>query len=133
MKLEIIARCALALAALAAAAFYGFDVLTREAEPVYANAGLAGKEGFTIVSHPDGKGTQYLVVTTYAPNPKEPTEIRRVLIVYELKGDGEGKAKLHLVGSRCIEHDGYWDLLNFEAGKGASPDDLKRNYRNAHK
>ncbi|CAG0950822.1 hypothetical protein PLCT2_00184 [Planctomycetaceae bacterium] len=130
MKLDIVARCLFALAAVAGACFYGYDVMTKNAEPVYANAGLAGKEGFTVVSHTDGKGGNYLIVNTYAANPDSKSEMRRVMIVYEIKGDGEGKAKLFLVGSRCIEHDGYFDLLNFEPRTGTRPLDLKKQFEN---
>ena len=102
MKLDLVAKLLFALAAIAGACFYGYDVMTRNAAPVYANAGLSGKEGFTVVSHTDGKGGNYLIVNTYAPNPDVKSEMRRVMIVYEIKGDGEGKAEKGAGGESAL-------------------------------
>jgi hypothetical protein len=133
MKFDTVAKCLFALAALAAAGFYGYDVLTRSAEPVYANAALGGKDGFTINTVQLDANRQYVVVTTYAENPSVAGEMRRVMMFYEVRQENEGKAKLYLVCTRCIEYDGFADAFGYVPKDDNSPKTMKKLFEDAQK
>jgi hypothetical protein len=133
MKFDTVAKCLFALAAVAVAGFYGYDVLTRGAEPVYANASLGGKDGFTINTVQIDANHQYVVVTTYAENPSVPGEMRRVMMFYEVRQENEGKAKLYLVCTRCIEYDGFADAFGYVPKDDNSPKTMKELFEKAQK
>ena len=133
MKLDTVAKFLFALAAVAGACFYGYDVLTRGAEPVYANASLGGKDGFTINTVQIDANHQYVVVTTYAENPSVPGEMRRVMMFYEVRQENEGKAKLFLVCTRCIEYDGFADAFGYVPKDDNSPKTMKELFEKAQK
>jgi hypothetical protein len=133
MKLDTVSKCLFALAAVAGACFYGYDVLTRSAQPVYANSSLVGKDGFTINTVKMDANHEYVVVTTYAENPSAPGEMRRVMMFYEVRQENEGKAKLFLVCTRCIEYDGFADAFGYVPKDDNSPKTMKKLFEDAQK
>lgn len=125
MKLDSVAKGIVALAALLAAFTFAWSTFTDRASPAYA-AGVDTREGFAIEGLGFNRQGGFIVVSRWAENPFEAGEVRLTLTFYELVKDGQdGKAKLHLVGSRALDHDQGPDLMKFEEIKGETPRDLK--------
>lgn len=125
MKFDSAVKAVLALAALVAAFTFAWSTFTSGADPVHA-AGVDTREGFAIEGVGFNRQGGFLVLSGWAENPFEAGDMRHTLTVYELIKDGQdGKAKLHLVGSRALDHDQGPDLIKFEEIKGETPRDLK--------
>ena len=73
----------------------------------------------------NGSGGEYLVVSSYGKYMGDEQQ-RQFLTFYEVNRKGLGQAELHLVGSRCIDFDRGFELLNFDAGKGLRPSELEK-------
>ena len=125
MKLDTIAKVAFAVAALVAAGTYAWNTFTDRAEPVQA-AGVDSSEGFAVEGFGFNRQGGFVCVTRQVQNPFDAGEKRYTMTFYELvKTGAEGEAKLHLLGSRCIEYDQGPDMIKFEEIKGETPKDLK--------
>lgn len=114
----------LVAALLTASVTYAWNSFTVDPAPVKADgAGVETTEGYTIQTVKIGD-TDYLVVSCYAPYENEKKEElkgvpRHFLTIYELVRKSEGKAELLLVGSRCIEWDRGYELINFKRDDSA--------------
>ena len=116
----------LSLAALFASAALLMNSLSSGAESVHAQSDYSGSGGYTVTPV-TGRSNNYLVLTKHSENPFKQGELRQTMTVYEIRPAGkEGEADLHLIGSRCIEHDSGPDLVKLKSPKGESPDELKK-------
>lgn len=104
----------------------GFMLQSLAPQAVHASgAGVDTRNGYSVTTIDAGGGVQYLCVSTYAPYAEDRT-MRQFLTFYELERTVQGKAKLHLVGSRCIDFDRGFQEINFESPRGYKPSDLER-------
>lgn len=120
----------LVVAALVASATYAWATFTVEPEPVEANgAALQDKKGVAMMSMKIGD-VEYLVISSHSRNllvktgdpvPPEPCHF---ITIYELSRNGN-KIDLRFVGSRCVEWDNGFDLINFTGDKGTSPAEMR--------
>lgn len=122
----------LVLAAATASFTYAWNSFTAQSQPVFATgAGVDTKDGYALTTVHDGD-VEYLCVFTYAPYTGDKEEDkgtpRQFLTIYEVIRKTDGKAELHLIGSRCVEWDRGFELLNFE-GKKDRPSDLRRLWK----
>lgn len=114
----------LVFAVVTASVSYAWNTFTVDPRPVHADgAGVDTKDGYTVVTLKNGD-TEYLVVTSYGPYEGERKEElkgkpRQFVTVYEIARKGEGKAEFILVGSRCIEWDRGFELVNFKKDDSA--------------
>ena len=120
----------LVVSALLASVTYAFDRFTSEPQPVFATgAGVEkAEEGYTVTTVKVGD-IEYMVVSSYAPLDGERHEEmigvpRHFVTIYEVARKSEGKAELLLVGSRCIEWDRGYELINFKPD-ASSPSKLR--------
>lgn len=123
-SLLVVLTLPFAAAALLLAAGLVFKAL----QPVTAHAdgaAVSGKEGFAMTTMDVGGGITYLCVSTWAPYQVD-GQVRQFLTFYEVKRNGEGKGELHLVGSRCVDFDRGFELVNFKPERGLRPSDLER-------
>jgi hypothetical protein len=125
MNMDKVLKAVLCVAALLAAGTYAWNTFMDRAEPVQA-AGVDSSDGFAVEGFGFNRQGGFICVTRKVANPFETNEQRYTMTFYELiKTGGDGDAKLHLLGSRCIEYDQGPDLVKFEEIKGESPKDLK--------
>ncbi len=126
MKLDSIAKAALAIAALLAAGTYAWNTFFDHAPAVQA-AGVDTEEGFGVEGFGFNRQGGYICVSRMIENPFEDGQGKRLSITfYELvKTGGDGQARLYLIGSRVIDYDMGPDLVKFEHVKGETPNDLK--------
>ncbi|MBE7493049.1 MAG: hypothetical protein HS108_15015 [Planctomycetes bacterium] len=118
----------LGLPLAAAALLLAAGVVLHALRPVTAHAdgaGVSGKEGFAMTTVDGGGGTTYLCVSTWAPYQPD-GQTRQFLTFYEIKPAGTGRAELHLVGSRCVDFDRGFELLNFKPERGLRPSELEK-------
>lgn len=114
----------LVLAVATASFSYAWNTFTVNPRPVHADgAGVDSKDGYTVVTVKSGDN-EYLVVTSYDKFENERKEElmgtpRQFMTVYEISRKGEGKAELLLIGSRCIEWDRGFELVNFKKDESA--------------
>ena len=114
----------LVCAALMASVTYAWNSFTVDPAPVRADgAGVDTADGYTIQTVTIGD-TDYMVVSCYAPYANEKKEElkgvpRHFVTIYEIVRKSEGKAELLLVGSRCIEWDRGYELINFKKNDAA--------------
>ncbi|MDC1142029.1 hypothetical protein OAU50_02980 [Planctomycetota bacterium] len=59
-------------------------------------------------------------------NPHQKGEMRWTMTFYSLEDSGRNKADLHYLGSRCIEYDMGFDVINFEPKKQLKPEELRK-------
>jgi hypothetical protein len=131
LYLTLLLGVPLVCAALMSSIVYAWNSFTVDPAPVSADgAGVETKDGYTIQTVRIGD-TDYLVVSCYAPYANEKKEElkhvpRHFVTIYELVRKSEGKAELLLVGSRCIEWDRGYELINFKVD-GSAPSKLRNN------
>jgi hypothetical protein len=120
----------LTAAALLAAFTYTWNSFAGDPLPVHADgAGVDNaREGYVVNTVRVGD-IEYLVVSSYARFEGEKKEElkgtpRHFITLYEVVRKSEGKAELILIGSRCVEWDRGYELINFKAD-GAAPVKLR--------
>ncbi len=114
----------------AAALLLAAGVAWKSLQPVPAladGAGVDGKSGFAMTTMDVGGGVTYLCVSTYAPYQPD-GQVRQFVTFYEVKRNGEGKGELFLVGSRCVDFDRGFELVNFKPERGLRPSDLEKEF-----
>lgn len=119
----------------AAALLLAAGVAWKSLQPVTAHAdgaAVSGKEGFAMTTMDVGGGVTYLCVSTYAPYQPD-GQVRQFLTFYEIQRQGSAKAELHLVGSRCVDFDRGFELVNFKPERGLRPSDLERDLNKGRK
>lgn len=119
LYLTLLLGVPLVCAALTSSFVYAWNSLTVDPAPVRADgAGTDTTEGYTIQTVRIGD-TDYMVVSCYTPLEGEKKEElkgvpRHFITIYEIVRKTEGKAELLLIGSRCIEWDRGYELINFK-------------------
>jgi hypothetical protein len=133
MYVSLLLGVPLVCAALTASVTYAWNSFTVNPRPVYADgAGVANaREGYAVTTIHDGD-VEYLVVSTYGSYDGDKTEDfgtpRHFLTFYEVIRKNDGEAELKLVGSRCVEWDRGFELLNFKADD-MRPSNLKTKHK----
>ncbi|MCG3182925.1 MAG: hypothetical protein ICCCNLDF_01007 [Planctomycetes bacterium] len=120
----------LTAAALLAAFTFTWNSFAGNPTAVHADgAGVDNaREGYALNTVKVGD-IEYLVVSSYMPFEGEKKEElkgtpRHFVTIYEIVRKSEGKAELILIGSRCVEWDRGYELINFKAD-GSSPTKLR--------
>lgn len=125
----------LSLPFAAAALLLAAGVVFKALQPVTAHAdgaAVSGNEGFAMTTVDVGGGVTYLCVSTWAPYQPDGQK-RQFLTFYEVQRQGTGKAELYLVGSRCVDFDRGFELVNFKPERGLRPSDLEREFNKGRK
>ncbi|MCB9933661.1 MAG: hypothetical protein H6841_09590 [Planctomycetes bacterium] len=120
----------LVFAALLASVTYAFDRFAGDPQPVYADGASVEKadDGYAVTTLRVGD-VEYLVISAAMPlDGERKDELKHVprhfVTIYEVVRKGEGKAELILVGSRCVEWDRGFELINFKPDS-SSPSKLR--------
>ncbi|MCB9895197.1 MAG: hypothetical protein H6839_12155 [Planctomycetes bacterium] len=115
----------LVVSALLASVTYAYDCFTSDSQPVFASGAAVDKadEGYAVTTVKVGD-IEYMVVSSYAKLDGERKEElkdvpRHFVTIYEIVRKSEGKAELLLVGSRCVEWDRGFELVNFKPDASA--------------
>ena len=121
----------LVCAAVTASVTYAWNSFTVNPRPVYADgAGVDAREGYAISTVKVGD-VEYMVVSNYGLYEGEKKDElkgipRHFVTIYEIARKSEGKAELILVGSRCVEWDRGFELVNFKVD-GSAPSKMRGN------
>lgn len=126
----------LVCAALLAAVTYAWSTFTAEAAPAYAQSSERRGGLDTEMIPLSIGGVDYLVVSSFDRNhtiradsadaEKVDSSYCQFITLYEFTRKSDKLVDLRFIGSRCVEWDKGFDLVNFTGEKGFLPGDFRK-------
>ncbi|MCF6227353.1 MAG: hypothetical protein L3J82_01640 [Planctomycetes bacterium] len=95
---------------------YAYNTFIADSTPVQAQTD-SGKN-WSVTNVRVGGDTDLIVVISEEPNPLDENNTTKQMAVYEVKQQGESRARLYLVGARTLEYDFKFPDISDQSTKG---------------